>query len=191
MKRWARVSGAEKSLQEDTVLTYAFTQAPDLCRELSDDLNSSTGDESAGIDRIISRLQEKFGVNKHVDMVKILNSFLNTTRTNGENLVDYITRFERNYAEVKKLGETFSPTCLAILLLRQAQLTDTDSQIITMNLEFDPKAQDADQNFDKCKAHIKKFQHNKTANQQAIGNQQKQSITSTFIASLDDNEDFN
>ena len=166
----AKVSGVEETLLEDTVLTYAFKQAPELCRELSDDLNNSTGDNSAGIDRIISRLQEKFGVNKHVDMVKILNLFLNTTRARSENLVDYITRFERNYAEVKKLGETLSPTCLSILLLRQAQLTDTDSQIITMNLEFDPKAENADQNFEKCKAYMKKFQHNKTANQQAIGN---------------------
>ena len=101
LKRWARASGVDKTLQEDTVLTYAFTQAPDLCRDLLDDLNSSTGDENAGIDRIIAKLQEKFGVNKHVDMVKILNSFLNTTRTKGENLVDYITRFEGNYAEEK------------------------------------------------------------------------------------------
>ena len=67
-------------------------------------------------------------------MVKVLNQFFNTTRERNENLVDYITRFERNYAEVTKMGEILSPTCLSILLLRQAQLTDTDSQIITMNL---------------------------------------------------------
>ena len=59
-----------------------------------------------------------------------------------------------------------------------------------MNLEFDPKADTADQNFDKCKANMKKFQHNKIANHQAIGNQQKQSATSLFIASLDNNDDF-
>ena len=135
---------------------------------------------------IVTWLKEKFGMNKHADMVKVLNQFLNTTRARNENLVDYITRFERNYAEVKKLGETLSPTCLSILLLRQAQLTDTDSQIITMNLEFDPKADNADQNFDNCKANMKKFQHNKIANKQAVDNQQKQSATSTFIASLND-----
>ena len=101
LKRWAKVSGVEETLLEDTILTHAFKQAPELCREISDDLNNSTGDNSAGIDRIISRLKEKFGVNKHADMVKILNLFLNTIRARGENLVDYITRFERNYAEVK------------------------------------------------------------------------------------------
>ena len=168
LERWAniaKVSGVKETLLADIVLTHAFKQAPELCREISDDFNNPTGDNSAGIDRIVSRLKEKFGVNKHADMVKVLNQFLNTTRARSENLVDYITRFERNYAEVKKLGETLSPTCLSILLLRQAQLTDTDSQIITMNLEFDPMANNAEQNFEKCKANMKKFQHNKIANQ--------------------------
>ena len=82
-------------------------------------------------------------MNKHADMVRILNTFLNTTRNRNENLVDFIARFEKNYQEVKKMGESFSETCLSILLLRQSQLTDTDSQIITINLEFDPKAADA------------------------------------------------
>ena len=98
-KTTAKGSGVEETLLEDTVLTHAFKQAPELCRKISEDLNNSTGDNSAGIGRIISRLQEKFGVNKHADMVKVLNQFLNTTRARSENLVDYITRFERNYAD--------------------------------------------------------------------------------------------
>ena len=132
LKRWTKVSGVEETLLEDTVLTPAYKQAPELCREMTDNFNDSTRDTNGGIQRIVSWLKEKFGMNKHADMVEILNQFLNTTRTGTENFVDFITRFERNYAEVKKLGETFSPTCLESLLLRQAQLTDTDSQIITM-----------------------------------------------------------
>ena len=154
LKRWAKVSGVEETLLEDIVLTHAFRQAPELCREISDDSNDSTGDNSAGIDRIISRLKEKFGVNKHADMVKVLNKFLNTTRANSESLVDYITRFERHYAEVKKLGETLSPTCLPILLIRQVQLTDLNSQIITTNPEFDPMANTAEQNLKICGANM-------------------------------------
>ena len=193
LERWATIakaSGVAETLLADIVLAHAFKQAPELCKEMSDHFDNSLRDDSKGIEKIVTWLKAKFGMNKHADMVKVLNQFLNTTRARSENLVDYITRFERNYAEVKKLGETLSPTCLSILLLRQAQLTDTDSQIITMNLEFDPKADTAEQNFDNCKANMKKFQHNKIANHQAIGNQQKQSATSTFIASLDNNDDF-
>ena len=192
LERWATIAkatGVADNLLADIVLAHAFKQAPELCKEMTEHFETSLRD-SQGIKKIIDWLRAKFGMNKHADMVKVLNQFLNTTRSRGENLVDYISRFERNYAEVKKLGETFSPTCLSILLLRQAQLTDTDSQIITMNLEFDPKASNAQDNFDNCKANMKKFQHNKIANHQVIGNQPKQSATSTFIASLDSGEDF-
>ena len=140
--------------------------------------------------KMVTRPKKKLEMDKHADIAKVLNLFLNTTRSKNEDLEWYIARFERNYAEVKKLGESLSPTCLSILLLRQAQLTDTDNQIITMNLEFDPKADNADQNFENCKASMRKFQYNKTANHQVIGNQPEQSATSIFIASLDNNDDF-
>ena len=93
LRRWAKVSGVEETLLEDIVLTHAYKQAPELCREMTDNFNNSTGDNNGGIQRIVSWLKEKFGMNKHADMIKVLNQFLNTTRARSENLVDYITRF--------------------------------------------------------------------------------------------------
>ena len=61
----------------------------------------------------------------------------------NENFIDYIARFEESYADVKKAGENLSPTCRAILLLRQADLTNVDHQTITANLEFDPTSSTA------------------------------------------------
>ena len=95
-----------ETLLADIVLAHAFKQAPELCKEMSDHFNNSLRDDSKGIENIVTWLKAKFGMNKHADMVKVLNQFLNTTRARSENLVDYITRFERNYAKVKKLGET-------------------------------------------------------------------------------------
>ena len=162
LKRWATLSeatGTSKKILADIVLTYAFSEAPALCKEMSDHFGNDLTNNEAGIERIVEWLQKKFGFNTHADLVKILNGFLNTCRAKTELLTDFITRFERNYNEVKKLGEKFSETCLAILLLRQANLSDTDSQIITINLEFDPKAADAGQHFEQTKAAIKRFQH--------------------------------
>ena len=139
--------------------------------EMSDNFNDTLKNDGESIQKIIDWLRAKFGMNKHADMVKVLNQFLSTTRTKNENSVDYIARFEKNYAEVKKMGENLSPTCRAILLLRQAQLTDTDNQIITINLEFDPTAKNASEHFSNCKANMEKFQHSKIANNQVVGTQ--------------------
>ena len=168
LTRWAKImeaTGTPKSLLADLVLTHAVEQNPTLCREIHDSIGEEiTGDD--GIDKLTKWLKAKMGLNTHSDMVKVLNNFLNTCRRKNppESLTDFITRFEKNYSEVKKMGESFSETCLAIMLMRQAQLTDTDSQIIMVNLEFDPKAKDKDKQFDNAKAAIRKFQHTKIAN---------------------------
>ena len=168
---------------------HAYNQAQELCKEMSNHFDNSVERNNKGAEKTVTWPKAKFGTNKHANIVKVLNLFLNTTRSKNEDLEWYIARFERNYAEVKKLGESLSSTCLSVLLLRQAQLSETDNQIISMNLEFDPKANNADQNFESCKASMRKFQHNKTASHQVIGNQPEQSATSIVIASLDNNQE--
>ena len=42
----------------------------------------------------IAWLKAKFGMNKHADMVKVLNNFLNTCRNKDETLLDFIARFD-------------------------------------------------------------------------------------------------
>ena len=58
-----------------------------------------------------TRQTKKLGKSKSI--IKALNRTLNTTRLEKENLEWFITRFERNYAEVEKLGETISPSLLS------------------------------------------------------------------------------
>ena len=76
---------------------------------------------------------------KSKNIIKAFNRTLNTTRLEKENLEWFITRFERNYAEVEKLRKTLSPLLLSALLLRHAQPPEVDVQVISMNLESDPR----------------------------------------------------
>ena len=54
LKRWAKVSRVEETLLEDMVLTHAYKQAPELCREMTDKFKDSTEDTNGGIQRIVS-----------------------------------------------------------------------------------------------------------------------------------------
>ena len=196
LERWDAIvvaMGTSEKILADLVLTHAFRQAPSLCKEMSDHFGTELTQNKEGIKKIVEWLKTKFGLNTHSDMVKVLNTFLNTCRNKAEPLTDFITRFERNYNEVKKMGEKFSETCLAILLLRQANLSDTDSQIITINLEFDPKADTASQQFEQTKAAIRRFQHAKIANHQAYPGHtphqpQQNKHMQTFLTALEQDE---
>ena len=113
LQRWATIAeatGTSKKILADLVLTHAFDQAPILCKEMSEHFGNDISQNTEGIDKIVEWLKNKSGLNAHADMVKILNSFLNTCRAKTETLTDFITRFEKNYSEVKKMGEKFSET---------------------------------------------------------------------------------
>ena len=113
---------------------------------------------------------------EHKNIIKAFNMFLSTIRSEKETLEWYIARFERNYAEVEKLGETLSPSLLAALLLRHAQLPKDDIQVISMNLEPDPKATNAARNFESCKESMRRLQHNKIISHLTSDNQSERNI---------------
>ena len=107
---------------------------------------------TSAMTRATTRAEEKITrpikkAGEHKNIIKAFNMFLSTTRLEKENLEWYIARFERNHAEVEKLGETLSPLLLLALLLRHAQLPKVDIQVISMNLESDPRATNAARNF--------------------------------------------
>ena len=48
--------------------------------EMSDNYCDTLKEDGDGIEKIITWLTNKFGMNKHADMVKVLNQFFNTKR---------------------------------------------------------------------------------------------------------------
>ena len=106
----------------------------------------------------ITKPIKKAGERKNI--IKALNVFLSTIRAKKETLEWYIARFERNYAEIERLGETLSPSLLSALLLRHAQLPKDDIQTISVNLESDPKATNAARNYEICKENMRRLQQN-------------------------------
>ena len=169
------------------IFTYAVKSYPALCKQMTDHFKKTLKDDNDGVKKIVDWLKTKFGLNKHADIVRVLNKFLNTTRNKNENLQDYITRFETAYNEVNNLGETFSPTARAVLLLRQAELSETDHQIITVNLNLDPKSEKATEHFDDIKNAMKRFQDTKTANSscRAASQQSSRTYLGEFMDSLE------
>ena len=167
------------------ILTYAFKQYPALCKQMTDHFKKTLKDKDDGVKQISDWLRTKFGLNKHADIVRVLNKWLNTTRNKSESLLDYITRFEAAHNEVENLGETLSPTIKAVLLLRQAELSDVDSQIITVNLDLDPKSKDANMHFEDVKNAMRKFQHTKQANASCRPSQPAH--TKTYLTEFMDN----
>ena len=181
--------GYPASKRAAVIFTYAVKSYPALCKEMTDHFKKTLKDDEDGVKKIKEWLRKKFGLSKHADIVRVYNNFLNTTRSKGESLQDFITRFETAYNEVNNLGETLSPTTRAIFLLRQADLSDTANQIITVNIDLDPKAANAADHMDEVKAAMRKYQDNLAANKSIKPvNQPANTYLGEFMDSLESDD---
>ena len=111
LKRWsslAKAAGTQEEFHADIVLDRAYGTYPELYMKMSDKFCDTLKADNNGIEKIIAWLNSKLGMNKHVDMARTLNRFYNTKRMKNESLTDYIARFEKSYADVKKTGESLS-----------------------------------------------------------------------------------
>ena len=122
-------------------------------------------DNVDSIDLIIKTLKSWFGVDKGVDLMKIFNDFVNTERKPGQDIHSYVAEFEGRYNQLEKLGEKLSPRLLALFLLKNARLSDTEFQIITSNLNFSAeKEEEVKKLFEETKDALNKHQNCRAIN---------------------------
>ena len=176
LKLWAKVGGVEKKNQADCIKYNAFQFSPDYFDELNARFGESLSENEDGVNHIIAFLEEKFGVNQHTEIVRKLNVFYSCSRSKNEDLVKYTSRFEQAYTECTKIKVAgskaiinYSSTALAVLLLRTANLSDVDHQIIARSLNFDEATETEEKKtFERTKAAVIAHQVTKSANHQAL-----------------------
>ena len=96
------------------------------------------------------------------------DKFIGTKRSVNQDLLSYVATFESSYSEFKKMGESLSDVFLALFMLSNANLPDTDFQIITANIDFEKARLNAVNVYEDMKAALRKYQYTKTVNQKPL-----------------------
>ena len=175
LKRWSRVGGVPKKDQADTIIYHAHRTCNEYFEELESKFGTTLDESEEGTQKIIEYLEEKNGLSKHSEIVRIFNVFLNTKREKNENLVNFVQRFEKAYTDVQNLTTadqpkvmTMSATGKSIMMLVAAKLPDIDYQIITKGLDFDEKDKEKEKKvFDLTKKAMVDYQVTKMSNNQS------------------------
>ena len=122
LRRWSRACGIEPKLQGDFILLHQSSSNPNLHERLDRELGDKLMNDKAPVETIIKTLEQWFGVDKG--------------RKPEQDLHQYMADFEDGYNKLQKMGENLSSRLLALFLLKNANLTDTEFQIVTANLNF-------------------------------------------------------
>ena len=165
LRRWARSGGFSAEDQADELFLMIAEHAPAIYKKLNTHFGDELVGDTAGTEKIILWLEEEYGMTQKADLLRVFNNLMGSQRTQEEDLIQYVQRFENAYQELTRFGEEFSNNLRALILLYNARLPDIDLQIITANLNFcssDVRVQS--QIYDQTKQAIKAHQHIKTAN---------------------------
>ena len=121
--------------------------------------------------------------------MKVFNEFVNNQRKAGQDLHDYVAQFEARYNQLEKLGEKLSPRLLALFLLKHANLSDTEFQIITANLNFSSENVDeVNKLFEETKEALNKHQNCRAINSNVHSNSKSFFLSSSELDSLTEDQ---
>ena len=189
LKRWSRACGIPHEQQGDVILIHPSQTNPSLQDRLDREIGDQLQDNKDGIDLILKTLKQWFGINKGVDLMKVFNEFVNNQRKAGQDLHSYVAEFEARYNQLEKLGEKLSPRLLALFLLKHANLSDTEFQIITANLNFSSeKVDEVNKLLEETKEALNKHQNCQAINSKVNSNNKSFFLSSSELDSLTEDQ---
>ena len=187
LQRWSRACGIDTKLQGDFILLHPSSSNPTLHERLDRELGDKLPNDKTPVETIIKTLEQWFGVDKGVDLMKVFNDFVAKSRKPDQDLHQYTADFEDGYNKLQKMGEKLSSRLLALFLLKNANLTDTEFQIVTANLDFSSEGK-ADSLYEDTKGSLNKHQNCRVINSKPTGAESTFLIDSKSLDTLSEEQ---
>ena len=166
LRKWSRIGGYAAKDQGDIFTIHAATNCPTLAMEMDTKIGDKISQAPDAVDQIIKWLENRYGVDRQVDICKTFQKFFFSSRTEGTDLVTYVNEFEINYSDLNKLGEIkMSELYLALFLFMNAKLNETEFSILYNKLDFDKAMASEDTTIlERTKAALRRSQYGKEIN---------------------------
>ena len=166
LRKWSRVGGYAPKDQGDVFTIHAASNCPTLAMEMDKKIGDKLSEAPDAVEQIIKWLEERYGVDRQVDICKTFKKFFFSTRNNGTDLVTYVNEFEMNFAQLQKLGEIeISELYLALFLFMNSKLNDVEFSILYNKLDFEKAMTSKDKTIlERTKAILRRSQYGRELN---------------------------
>ena len=156
LKMWSRITSIEKKLQAEVVV-YSLDGHPSGIKEkIQVGIGSKLEDNEEGIEELMKFLDGIYLQDEMSEAWMKYKSFQKVERGKNQEVLAFISDFDREYNLAKAAGCVYSDTILAFRLLEAAKLSENDEKFILTAVDFEEgkKGNLTDQ----MKASLKKFQ---------------------------------
>ena len=125
-KIWVNLSNLDNTKKGPAIVMSLEGKALESVFELSDDEISAAD----GPSKIIAKLDTIYKRDELTQKFDDLEAYENYKRSSDTNIQDFIAEFDRRYAAIKKQGVTISDDLLGFKLLKAANLSSQNEQLI-------------------------------------------------------------
>ena len=169
LRKWSRIGGYALKDQGDVFTIHAASNCPTLAMEMDKKIGDKLAEAPDAVEQIIKWLEDRYGVDRQVDICKTFKKFFFSTRTSGTDLVTYVNEFEMNFAQLQKLGEIeISELYLALFLFMNSKLNDVEFSILYNKLDFEKAMTSKDKTIlERTKAILRRSQYGKELNSES------------------------
>ena len=156
LKMWSRITSIEKKLQAEVVV-YSLDGHPSGIKEkIQVGIGSRLEDNEEGMEELIGFLDGIYLQDEMSEAWMKYKSFQKVERGKNQEVLAFISDFDREYSLAKAAGCVYSDTILAFRLLEAAKLPENDEKFILTAIDFE-KGKKGNLT-DQMKASLKKFQ---------------------------------
>ena len=106
LERWSRSCGIQKSLQGDIVLMYAGKSQ--IAEMLDHEIGDKIVNNEKGVEIIVETLDKWYGKENSVDLYQSFVKWKDLKRQPGQDVVEFITKYEDAYNRLSNFGEKIS-----------------------------------------------------------------------------------
>ena len=182
LKRWSRITGIDKKLQAEVVVYSLDGHKSGIKEKIEVAIGDKLVDNEDGINELIAFLD---GIYQQDEMSKAwlkYKSFQKVSRRKNQDILNFISDFDREYNLAKTAGCVYLGTILSFRLLEAANLSENDEKFVLTAIDFEQGKKNKDLEM-QMKASLKKFQGRSTVSMEG---KNELAIDSAFLSQVKD-----
>ena len=157
LKRWSRITAIDKKLQAEVVV-YSLDGDPSGIKDkIEVGIGTKLEDNENGIADLITFLDSVFQQDEMSEAWIKYKTFQRLSRKSNQDILSFISDFEKEYNLAKSAGCEYSDTILAFRLLEASNLSENDEKFILTAVDFEEGKKNKDLE-KQMKSSLKKFQ---------------------------------
>ena len=157
LKRWSRITAIDKKLQAEVVV-YSLDGDPSGIKDkIEVGIGKELEDNADGMEELITFLDSVFQQDEMSEAWIKYKTFQRLSRKSNQDILSFISDFEKEYNLAKSAGCEYSDTILAFRLLEASNLSENDEKFILTAVDFEEGKKNKDLE-KQMKSSLKKFQ---------------------------------